>query len=109
MDSSNIGTNRIVPIETIEMGVSSNSEMGNKIVPFSKTESPFRKVAFVRQKCNTTLDPPSTGYACKIDSIHYISWIFGMLLTFAALFSTLIVPWHNVLKEPFYMYELYVY
>ena len=110
MDSSNIGTNRIVPIETIEMGVSSNSEMGNKIVPFSKTESPFRKVAFVRQKCKTTLDPlPSMGDACKTDSIHYISWIFGMLLTFAALFSTLIVPWHNVLKEPFYMYELYVY
>ena len=83
MDSSNIGTNRIVPIETIERGISSYSEIGNQIVPFSKTEPPFR--------------------------IHYISWIFGMLLTFAALSSTLIVPWHNVLKEPIYTYEIFVY
>ena len=103
MDSSNIGTNRIVPIETIERGISSNSEIGNQIVPFSKTELPFRKVAFVRQIFNTT------DNTRKTDLKHYISWIFGMLLTFAALASTLIVPWHNVLKEPFYMYEIFVY
>ena len=103
MDSSNIGTNRIVPIETIEGGISSNSEIGNQIVPISKTEQPFRKVVFVRQISKTSDNPHET------DLIHYISWIFGMLLTFAALLSTLIVPWHNVLKEPFYMYEFYVY
>ena len=69
---------------------------------------------------NEIAPPPSTirktenrqiSYATfiKNESIHYISWIFGILLTIAALSSALIVPWHNVLKEPFYFYEIYVY
>ena len=45
----------------------------------------------------------------KTDLVHYISWIFGILFTCTALLSTLIVPWHNVLKEPFYVYEIHVY
>ena len=43
------------------------------------------------------------------DSIHYISWLFGILLTCITMLSTLIVPWHNALKEPFYWYEYFVY
>ena len=99
MDSFNNGINKIVPIETIESGISSNLEIGNQIVP----PSTFRKTehAFVKQISNTTDN--------KTEAIHYISWIFGILLTFTALVSSLIVPWHNVLKESFYMYELYVY
>ena len=46
-------SNRIAPIKTIESGISSNSQIVP--VPFSKTEPPFRKVAFVRQISNTTL------------------------------------------------------
>ena len=90
MSSSNNGTNRIVPIETIESGISSNLKIGNQIV--RKTEP-----AFVRQISDTT------------DSIHYVSWIFGILLTCTSLLSILIVPWHNVLKESIYLYEIYVY
>ena len=41
-------------------------------------------------------------------NIHYISWLFGILLTCTTLYS-LNVPWHNVLKEPFYIYEIHVY
>ena len=58
MDSSNNGTNRIVPIETIESGISSNLEIGNQIVPFppfSKTEQPFKRAAFVREISYTTV------------------------------------------------------
>ena len=50
MDSSNNSTNKIVPINTIESGISSNSQIVP--APFSKTEPPFRKVAFVRQISN---------------------------------------------------------
>ena len=85
MDSSNHGTNTILPLETIENG---NSKIGNQ-------------VEFVRQITNTT------DY--KTDLVHYISWIFGILFTCTALSLTLIVPWHNVLKEPFYVYEIHVY
>ena len=97
MDSYNNGTNKIVPIETIENGISSNLEIRNQIVPPPST---FRN-SDNRQISNTT--------DIKTKSIHYISWIFGILLTIAALSSALIVPWHNVLKEPFYFYEIYVY
>ena len=64
MDSSNHGTIRIRdqrnmavnrpilvrqnPLETIVSEIPSNSEIGNKIVPFSKTELPLRKMAFFR-------------------------------------------------------------
>ena len=68
MDSFNNGTNRIVPINTIESGISSNSQIVP--APFCKTEPPFRKVAFVRQISNTT--------ESKTDLLHYISWIFGI-------------------------------
>ena len=60
MDSSNHGTIRIRdernrpilvrqnPLETIVSEIPSNSEIGNEIVPFSKTELPLRKMAFFR-------------------------------------------------------------
>ena len=65
MDSSNHGTIRIRDrrnmavnrpaillrqnaLETIVSEIPSNSEIGNKIVPFSKTELPLRKMAFFR-------------------------------------------------------------
>ena len=98
MNSSNNDTNRIVSIEAIESGISSNFEKKNQIVPFSQTEKPFQKVAFVRQISNSTDDK----------TIHYISWLFGILLTCTALIF-LIVPLHNVLKEPYYMYEHYAF
>ena len=44
-----------------------------------------------------------------MDSVHYISWLFGILFTCTAMLPTLIVPWHNALREPFYSYEIYVY
>ena len=100
MDSFNNGTNKIVPIETIESGIS-NLDLGNQIVPLSKTEQPSKRTAFVRQISNTA--------DIKTDSVHYISWLFGILLTCTVFIPTMIVPWHNILKEPFYMYELYVY
>ena len=90
MDSSN----KITPleIETLEI------ELGNQNVPptFNKTEH-----SSVQKISDTTDNEP--------DSIHYITWLFGILLTCAALISTLIVPWHNVMKEPFYWYEIYIY
>ena len=45
----------------------------------------------------------------KKDLIHYMSWLFGILLTFTSLLPTLLIPLHNVLKEPFYLYALCVY
>ena len=57
MNSSNQGTNRILPLETIET-ISSNLEIGNQIVPFppfSKTEQPFKRAAFVREISYTTV------------------------------------------------------
>ena len=50
MDSSNNGRSRIAPleIETLET-ISCDLKIGNQIVPFSKTEPPFRKVEFVSQ------------------------------------------------------------
>ena len=61
MNSSNNGTNIIVPKEAIESGISSNLEIGNLIDPstFSKTEH-----LIVRQLSNTTDN--------KTDSIHFI-------------------------------------
>ena len=44
-----------------------------------------------------------------MDSVHYISWLFGILFTCTAMLPALIVPWHNVLREPFYWYEIVVY
>ena len=99
MNSSKNGTNKIAPleIEALET-ISSNLEKGNKNVPatFSKTE-------------NSTVQEISDATDNETDSIHYITWLFGILLTCAALISTLIVPWHNVMKEPFYWYEIYIY
>ena len=96
MDSSNNGTNKIAPleIETLETIL----EIENQNVPstFSKTEH-----SSVQKISDATDNEP--------DSIHYITWLFGILLTCATLIPTLIVPWHNALKEPFYWYELYVY
>ena len=82
MDSSNNGSNRIAPIKTI----SSNLGIENIIA-----------------------SPPSTFSKTDSDSIHYLSWLFGILLTVTALLPTLFVPLHNVLKEPFYVYEIFVY
>ena len=45
----------------------------------------------------------------KRDSIHYFSWLFGILLACIALLPALMVPSHNILKEPFYEYEIHVY
>ena len=99
MDSSNNGANKIAPleIEALET-ISSNLEKGNKNVPatFSKTEnSSVQKISDVTDN--------------ETDSIHYITWLFGILLTCTALLGALIVPWHNALKEPFYVYEYYVF
>ena len=93
MDSSN----KIAPLE-IETLETISSELANQNNPpaFSKTEH-----SSVQKISNATNNEP--------DSIHYITWLFGILLTCATLISTLIVPWHNVLKEPFYWYEMYVY
>ena len=93
MNSSNNGKNRIAPLETLET-ISSNLEMGDQNVSptFSKTEQ-------ISHELDNKTD----------DSIHYISWLFGILLTCTALLSALIVPWHNVLKEPFYWYEIWVF
>ena len=93
MDSSN----KIAPLEKIET-ISSNLEVGNQNAPptFSKTE-------------HSSVQQQSDATDIEIGSIHHVSWLFGIVLTCAALLSTLIVPWHNHLKEPFYIYELYVY
>ena len=93
MNSSNNGKNRIAPLETLET-ISSNLEMGDQNVSptFSKTEQ-------ISHELDNKTD----------DSIHYISWLFGILLSCTALLSALIVPWHNVLKEPFYLYEHHIY
>ena len=95
MDLSN---NKIAPIE-IETLETLSSEIENQNVPsstFSKTDH-----SSVRQINDATDN--------ELDSIHYFTWLFGILLTCTSLLSTLIVPWHNVLKEPMYMYEFYVY
>ena len=96
MDSSNNGRNRIAPLE-IETLETICSEIGNQNVSptFNKIEH-----SSVRQFSNTSDN--------KTDSIHYFSWLFGILLACTALLPTLIFPWHNVLKEPFYMYEVHV-
>ena len=97
MDSSNNGANKIAPLEIETLEIIS-SEIGNQNVPstISKTEH-----SSVRQIYDATDTQP--------DSIHYFSWLFGILLTCTALLSILIVPWHNVLREPFYWYEYFVY
>ena len=61
MNSSNNGTNIIVPIEAIESGIFSNLEIKNQIVlsTLSKTEH-----SIIRQLSNTTDN--------KTDSIHFI-------------------------------------
>ena len=90
MDSSN----KIAPldIETI------SSEIGNQNVTpnITKTEH-----SSVQQTDDATDNEP--------DSIHYITWLFGILLVFTALVGALIVPWHNALRQPFYVYEYYVF
>ena len=92
MDSSNNGKNKIAPlgIETLE----SISEIGNQNVAPTKHSS-------VQQISDATDNEPG--------SIHHVSWLFGILLTCTVLSTTLIAPWHNVLKEPFYIYEYHVY
>ena len=58
MDLSNNVKNGIVPTETNKSGISSNLEIGNQIVPFppfSKTEQPFKRAAFVREISYTTV------------------------------------------------------
>ena len=73
MDSSN----KIAPldIETI------SSEIGNQNVTpnITKTEH-----SSVQQTDDATDNEP--------DSIHYITWLFGILLVFTALVGALIVP-----------------
>ena len=97
MDSSNNGANKIAPLE-IETLETISCEIGNQNVPpiFRKTEH-----SSVRQIYDATDNEP--------DSIHYSSWLFGILLTCTAMLSILIVPWHNALKEPFYWYEYHVF
>ena len=94
MDSSN----KIAPLE-IETLETISSEIGNQNVcpTFSKTEHPSVKQMFI-----ATDNEPD-------DYIHYTSWLFGILLTCIGMVSYLLVPWHNVLKEPYYMYEYHVY
>ena len=89
--------NKIAPLE-IETLETISSELANQNDPpaFSKTQH-----SSVQKISNATKNEP--------DSIHYITWLFGILLTCTALLSTLIVPWHNTLKEPFYWYEYFVY
>ena len=90
-------SNKITPLEIKNLETIS-SELGNQNVPptFSKTEH-----SSVQKISDATDNEP--------DSIHYITWLFGILLACTALLSTLIVPWHNTLKEPFYWYEYFVY
>ena len=90
-------SNKIAPLE-IETLQTISSEKGNQNVPppFSKTEH-----SSVRQIYDATDNEP--------DSIHYTSWLFGILLTCIAMIPILIVPWHNALREPFYWYEYHVY
>ena len=95
-DSSNNGTNKIVPLEIETLETISEIENQNVLPTFSRNEH-----SHVRQIFNATDN--------ETDSIHYITWLFGILLTCTALLSTLIVPWHNTLKEPFYWYEYFVY
>ena len=95
------GRNRIQPVETIENEISSDSKIRNKFATINKTEKPF-KMAPIGQQISKTTDN-------KMDSVHYISFLFGIPLTWIALLPTLIVPWHNALREPFYWYEYHVY
>ena len=99
MDST--GRNRILPVETVQIGISSDSKIGNQIATISKTEKPFKMAAFGQLISKTTDN--------EKDSLHYVSWLFGIVLTCAGLTTCLIVPWHNVLKEPFYWYEIHMY
>ena len=41
----------------------------------------------------------------EIKSIHYISWMFGILFTCGLVSLITIIPHHNILKEPDYWYE----
>ena len=41
----------------------------------------------------------------EIKSIHYISWMFGILFTCGLVSLITIIPQHNILKEPDYWYE----
>ena len=95
MNSYNNGANRIAPLESVET-ISSNLEIGDQNRPPSPT---FSKTEQTSHEIDNKTD----------DSIHYTSWLFGILLSCTALLSALIVPWHNVLKEPFYWYEIWVF
>ena len=41
----------------------------------------------------------------KPKSIHYISWMFGIVFACGLVSLITIIPQHNILKEPYYWYE----
>ena len=45
----------------------------------------------------------------KENPIHYISWAFGLLLSCGYVSLITLVPGHNILKEPYYWYELMIF
>ena len=94
---NSMGRNKILPVETIESEIPCDSKIRNRI---NETEKPL-KMAPIGQQISKTTDS-------KMDCIHYISFLFAIPLTCVALYG-LIVPWHNVLREPFYWYEGYAY
>ena len=87
------GTNRIVPLQlTVENGIIPSVEEIEQEVG--------RKIAFQSQR---------EVQENEIHSLHYLSWVFGVLLACGVVGSIALVPQHNILNEPEYWYEFMIF
>ena len=60
------------------------------------------EIAFEKTNEKNTLDSKGND---EIKSIHYISWMFGIVFSCGLVSLITNIPQHNILKEPYYWYE----
>ena len=60
------------------------------------------EIAFEEPNEKNTLDSKGND---EPKSIHYISWMFGIVFACGLVSLITIIPQHNILKEPYYWYE----
>ena len=91
--------NGVAPIELTKYSISSVDCSGIRRI----SEDNINDNKKIEKCCN---------YASNIykgNDIHYISWIFGIILSCLYISTLTIIPLHNTLREPQYYWELMLY
>ena len=80
----------------------------NKVEPI-EIEEKGNEIGQPKKGQNDLESQDSTNTTTKESSWHYISWLFGVMLTCLTVGLITHLPVHNVLKEPAYWYETVIF